>query len=104
MDCVTQENINDEIFLNQAHAWFFKIAFVCEVGMCVRACVCVCVRPRGYKLHSRDIEQLNKFVAFKNVTKLSMHGRGHCNEAHRDRSQPNKAILALKKPLGSLRG
>ena len=32
-------------FLNQAHAWFLRIAFVREV--CV--CVCVCVRPRGYE-------------------------------------------------------
>ena len=45
------------IFLNQAHAglrlactWFLEIAFVHDVGMHV------CVRPRGYKLHSRDIE------------------------------------------------
>ena len=27
--------------LNQAHAWFLKIAFVRDVSMCV--CVCVCV-------------------------------------------------------------
>ena len=32
--------------------WFLEIAFVCKVGM--SACVCVC--PRGYKSHSRDIE------------------------------------------------
>ena len=25
----------------------------------------MCVRPRSYKLHSRDIDQLNKFVAFR---------------------------------------
>ena len=31
-------------------AWFLKIAFVRDVGMHV------CVRPRGYKLHSRDTE------------------------------------------------
>ena len=31
-----------------ARAWFLKIAFVRDAGMCV------CVRPRGYKLHSRD--------------------------------------------------
>ena len=35
-----------------AHAWFVKIAFVREVGMSL----CVCVRPRRYKLHSYDIE------------------------------------------------
>ena len=34
-------------YLNQTHAWFHKIAFVREVGMCVvcmlyvRTCVCV---------------------------------------------------------------
>ena len=33
-----------------------------------------------------------------------MQGRGHCNEARRDRNQPNKAILAPKKPLVSPRG
>ena len=42
---------------------------------------------------------LNKFVAFRNVTKLSMYGRGHCNEARRDRNQPNKTILAPKKTV-----
>ena len=31
-----------------ASTWFLEIDFVREVG--------VCVRPRGYKLHSRDIE------------------------------------------------
>ena len=31
--------------LNQAHAWFFEIAFVRQVS------VCVYVHPRGYKLH-----------------------------------------------------
>ena len=48
--------------------------------------------------------QLNKFVAFRNVTKLSIHGRGLCNEARRDRNQSNKAILAPQKLLVSLRG
>ena len=57
-------------FLNQVRTWFFEIAFVREVGMCVCACVCacvcvcvcvcacvhVCVRPRGHKLHSHDIK------------------------------------------------
>ena len=38
--------------------------------------------------------QLNKFVAFRNVTKLSIHGRGICNEVRRDRNQSNKAMLA----------
>ena len=39
--------------------------------------------------------QLNKFVAFKNITKPSMHGCGLCNEARCDRNQPNKAMLVL---------
>ena len=83
------------------HAWFFEIAFVRDVGMCV-------CPPQGYKLHSRDINfdlynQLNKFVAFRNVTKF-IHGRGHCNEASHDKNQPNKAILAMLKLLVSLRG
>ena len=33
-----------------ACAWFFEIAFVHEVNMCV------CPHPQGYKLHSDDIE------------------------------------------------
>ena len=28
--------------LNQARAWFFKIAFVCKL-VCVCVCVCVCI-------------------------------------------------------------
>ena len=34
--------------------------------------------------------QLNKFVVFRKITKLSMHRRGLCNEARRDRNQPYK--------------
>ena len=54
-----------------------EIAFVRDVGMRARGCV----RLRGYKLHSRDIEPacitsstilLRLFVR----TKPSMHGRG----------------------------
>ena len=37
--------------------------------------------------------QPNKFVAFRNVTKLSMQRRGLCNRTCRDRNQSNKAIL-----------
>ena len=53
--------------------------------------------PQGYKLHSHDIEPVQpaeQFVAFRNVTKLSMYGCGLCNEARRDRNQSNKAMLA----------
>ena len=83
--------------LNQARAglwlacaWFFEIAFVREVGMrvCMRACVCV--RPEAINyIHVilNLYNQLNKFVAFRNVMKLSMHGRGFCNEAQHDRNQ-----------------
>ena len=48
--------------------------------------------------------QLNKFVVFINVMKLSMHGRGLCNEARRNRNQSNKAMLVPKELLVSLRG
>ena len=42
--------------------------------------------------------QLNKFVAFRNVMKISMHGRGLCIEACRDRNQSIKAtyVSAIK--------
>ena len=75
-------------FLKQAHAgqrpvcaWFLEIAFVRKVDMLV--CV-VC--PQGYKINYilmifNLYNQLNKFIAFRNVTKLSMHGRGLCKEA-----------------------
>ena len=33
------------VFLNQACAWFLKIAFVQEVGMHV--CMCMCPRPQA---------------------------------------------------------
>ena len=35
-------------FLNQARAWFLRIALLVCVCVCVD--VCVCVRPRGYEL------------------------------------------------------
>ena len=38
--------------------------------------------------------QVDKFVAFRNVTELSIHGCGLCNEARCDRNQSNKAMLA----------
>ena len=69
-------------------------------------CVCVSAPEAINYIHVilNQYNQLNKFVTFRNVMKLSMHGRGHCNKARRDRNQPNKAILAPKKPLVSLRG
>ena len=75
-----------------ARGWFLEIAFVRDIG------VCVCVSAPEVINYIHVIlnlyNQLNKFVAFRNVTKLSMHRRGLCNEARRDRNQPNKAMLA----------
>ena len=64
--------------------------------MCVCVCVCVSALEAINYIHVifNLYNQLNKFVAFRNVTKLSIHGRGLCNEARRDRNQSNKAILA----------
>ena len=42
-------------FLNQARAWFLEITFV-RTSVCVRACVCVCVRPRAIKNYSREMK------------------------------------------------
>ena len=38
--------ISNIMFLNQAHAWFLRIASVRE---CLYVCMSVCVRPRGYE-------------------------------------------------------
>ena len=89
------------LFLNQAHSGlctpgFLKLLlFVKLVCLCV--CVCVSAPEAINCIHMilNMYNQLNKFVTFKNVTKLSMHGRGLCNEARRDRNQSNKAMLAL---------
>ena len=51
-------------FLNQARddslwllcAWFLEIAFVRNVGMWL--CACMCVHPRGYRLHLHDVEPI----------------------------------------------
>ena len=87
------------LFLNQAYDWFLEIAFVHEVGMLV----CVSTPEAINYIHVilNLYNQLNKFVAFRNVTKLSMHGRGLCNEVRRDRNQSNEAILASQKSLVS---
>ena len=66
--------------------------------VCVCVCVCVCVLPEAINyIHVilNLYNQLNKFVVFRSVTKLSMYGHGHYNEARHDRNQPNKAILVL---------
>ena len=67
------------------------------VCMCVCACMCVSAAEAiNYILVILNLyNQLNKFVAFRNVTKVSMHGRGLCDEARRDRNQPYKAMLVL---------
>ena len=71
-------------------AWFLEIAFVHDVSMCVH--------PEAINyIHVilNLYNQLNKFVAFRNIPKLSMHGNGFCNKASCDRNQNNKAMLAL---------
>ena len=61
-------------------------------------CVCVCVlTPKAINYIYMILNlynQLKKFVAFRNIMKLSIHGHGLCNEAQRDRNQSNKAMLA----------
>ena len=91
------------LFLNQvcagrrpARAWFLELLLsVTLVRMCV--CVHVCVpAPKAINYIYMILnlyKQPNKFLAFRNVTKLSMYGRGLCNEACRDRNQSNKAML-----------
>ena len=45
--------------------------------------------------------QLNKFVAFRNAMKLSMHGRGLCNEARHERNQSNKVTFITEAQASS---
>ena len=87
-------------FLNQAcagqrpaHPWFLEIVFVYNDGVSV----CVSVPEAINYIHVilNVYNQLNKFVAFINVMKLSIHGRGLCNEACCDKNQSNKVMLAL---------
>ena len=84
------------MFLKQAcasqrpvHTWFLEIAFVRDIGMCVSVPKAINYIHVILNLYN----QLNKFVVFRNVMKLPMHGRGCCNEACHDRSQPNKTML-----------
>ena len=67
-------------FVNQARTWFLEISFVREVSMF--ACVCVSAPETINYIHVifNLYNQLNKIVAIRNITKLSMHGRGLCNE------------------------
>ena len=60
----------------------------------MRACVCVSAPEAINYIYVifNLYNQLNKCVAFRNIMKLSVHGRGLCNEA---RCQSNKAILSL---------
>ena len=55
-------------FLNQARAWFLEIAFVCNVSMCVSAPEAINYIHVIFNLYN----QLNKFVAFRNVAKKYM--------------------------------
>ena len=65
----------------------------------IELCACVCVSTPEAINYSHVIlnlyNQLDKFVAFRNVTKLSMYGYGLCNEACCNRNQNNKAMLVL---------
>ena len=71
----------------------FVIAFVRNVSMS-GVCMCVCPEAINYIHMILNLyNQLNKFVAYRNITKLSKHGRDLCNEAHRDRNQSNKAMF-----------
>ena len=78
-----------------ARTWFLEIASVRDVGMCVHVCVSALEAINYIHMILNLYNQLNKFVAFRNVTKLSMHGRGLCNEARRNRNQSNMAMLVL---------
>ena len=58
--CEIETNLLNQACASQrlARAWFFKIAFVHDVGVCVCVCVRVCVCPQGYNLHSHDNEPI----------------------------------------------
>ena len=67
----------------------------------------VCVpAPEAINYLHMILNQLNKFVVFRNVTKLSMHGCSLCKEARHDRNQSNKCYIHIvsEKLLVSLRG
>ena len=68
-----------------------EVAFVRNVCMCVSAPEAINYIHMIFNLYN----QLNKFIASRNVIKLSMHGHGLCNEAYHDRNQSNEAMLAL---------
>ena len=58
----------------------------------------VCVRPKAINyicMISSLYNQLNKFVAVRNVSILCMEV-AFSNGARRDRNQPNKAVSAVK--------
>ena len=66
------------MFLNQARAWFLKIDPVRIVGM--RACVCVCARPRllitsGVVWPDMDLIRLVKKCYMATVVAI-VNGRG----------------------------
>ena len=77
---------------------FLKLLLsVKSVCLCVCVCVCLSVPKAINYIHVilNLYNQLNMFVVFRNVTKLSMHGRGLCNKVCCDRNQSNKAMLVL---------
>ena len=69
-----------------------ETAFVRDVGVSV----CVSAPETINYIHMilNLYNQLDKFVALRNITKLFMHECGLCNEACHDRNQSNKAMLA----------
>ena len=60
--------------MHQPHGWFLEIAFVHDVSMCVHVCVPTPEAINYIHMIFNLYNQPNKFIAFRNVTKLSMHG------------------------------
>ena len=70
---------------------FLKL-LLSATSVCVFACVSAPKAINYIHVILNLYNRLNKFVAFRNVTKLSMHRHSLCNEARRDRNQNNKAV------------
>ena len=74
-----------------AHTWLLLSTMLVCVCVCVCLSVCLSVCPEAMNLY----DQLNKFVAFRNLIKLSMHWHDLCNEALCDRNQSNVRAINL---------
>ena len=86
-----KESVN--LFKPVAHQPLASACLVSWNCLCPRRrYVCVSALKAINYIHMM-CNQLNEFVAFRNVTKLSIHRRGLCNEACHDRNQINKAML-----------